>query len=257
MAGARGKGQVRVCWLAGLPLLHRPSEEDILPSNHSPNANAMTNSSNQTPRPVIVGVAGGSGSGKTTVVDRIVERLGPDRATCIQHDSYYLDRGDLPPASREKINFDHPDALETNLLVEHLQQLLNGHSVRVPIYDFSSHVRTTGTVRADPHGVILIEGILILVDARLRDLMDIKVFVDTDADLRVIRRMERDVSSRQRSLESVIRQYLETVRPMHLEYVEPSKRYADIVIPEGGYNEVAVDLLFTKIDAIANRKTTE
>lgn len=254
---AATRGQARDRWHAGLPLLHRRSQENILSNNHSPNANAMTSFSNQTPRPVIVGIAGGSGSGKTTVVDRIVERLGPDRVTCIQHDSYYLDRSDLPPTSRHQINFDHPDALETDLLIEHLEQLLDGHSVRVPIYDFSNHVRTAGTVQACPHSVILIEGILILVDARLRDLMDIKVFVDTDPDLRVIRRMERDVASRERSLESVIRQYLETVRPMHLEYVEPSKRYADIVIPEGGYNEVAVDLLFTKIDAIANRKMTE
>jgi uridine kinase len=201
-------------------------------------------------RPIIVGVAGGSGSGKTTIVDRIVERLGSDRATCIQHDSYYIDRGDLAPEDRAVINYDHPDALETDLLVRHLQDLSNGEAVDIPVYDFRNHVRTSATVKTESRGVILLEGILILVDKTLRDLMDIKVFVDTDADLRLIRRMERDIKARGRTLDAVVTQYMRTVRPMHLEFVEPSKRFADVIVPEGGYNEVAVDMLFTKIDSI-------
>ena len=210
----------------------------------------MKNSIQQDVRPVIIGVAGGSGSGKTTVVRRIIDALGPDEVTCIQHDSYYLDRGNLPPDARAKANYDHPDSLETPLLVNHLSRLLTGNSVSIPVYDFTYHLRTTETVQAEPHRVILVEGILILVDKALRDLMDIKVFVDTDSDLRVIRRMERDIATRQRTLDSVVRQYLQTVRPMHLEFVEPSKRYADIIIPEGGHNEVAVDMLITKINSI-------
>ena len=212
---------------------------------------------NMARHPVIVGVAGGSGSGKTTVVDRILERLGPNRATCIQHDSYYFDRGDLPLEDRATLNYDHPDALETSLLVSHLKQLQAGESAEIPVYDFAQHVRTGETVTAVPRGVILLEGILILVDSALRELMDIKVFVDTESDLRVIRRMERDMTTRQRTLGSVVSQYMNTVRPMHLEFVEPSKRYADIIIPEGGYNEVAVDMLFTKIDAIVNTPEPE
>jgi len=210
----------------------------------------MSVSANIRRRPIIIGVAGGSGSGKTTVVERIVERLGSDRVTCIQHDSYYLDRGDLAPLDRAAVNYDHPDALETSLLIEHLKALQSGVPVDVPVYDFRSHLRTASSVRAEPRKVIMLEGILILVDRALRDLMDIKVFVDTDADVRVIRRMERDIAKRERTLESVVRQYMQTVRPMHLDFVEPSKRYADIVIPEGGYNEVAVDVLFTKIESI-------
>jgi uridine kinase len=210
----------------------------------------MTRSAKLERRPIIIGVAGGSGSGKTTVVNRIVERLGSERATCIQHDSYYIDRGDLAPEDRAAVNYDHPDALETPLLIAHLTTLLKGAPVDVPVYDFRSHLRTDRTVRAEPRGVILLEGILILVDRALRDLMDIKVFVDTDADVRVIRRMERDIATRERTFDSVVSQYMRTVRPMHLDFVEPSKRYADIIIPEGGYNDVAVDMLFTKIDSI-------
>ena len=206
---------------------------------------------------MIIGVAGGSGSGKTTVVRRIVDRLSSDRATCIQHDSYYLDRRDLSPEARANVNYDHPDALETSLLIRHLHQLLAGAAVDVPVYDFANHLRTTATIRAEPRRVILLEGILILVDAGLRDLLDMKVFVDTDPDLRVIRRVKRDMARRQRTLESVVRQYLRTVRPMHLEFVEPSKRYADIIIPEGGHNAVAVDILFAKIDSIVKNREPE
>jgi uridine kinase len=199
---------------------------------------------------VIIGVAGGSGSGKTTVVRRILSRLGTERATCIQHDSYYLDRSALAREDRANVNYDHPDALETPLLVEHLKQLSAGAPVEIPVYDFANHVRTNETVRIEPRGVIFLEGILILADKAVRDLMDIKVFVDTDSDLRLIRRLERDIAARQRTLDSVVSQYVDPVRPMHLEFVEPSKRHADIIIPEGGFNEVAVDMLFTKIDSI-------
>jgi len=201
-------------------------------------------------RPVVVGVAGGSGSGKTTVVQEIIRSLGSDQVSCIQHDSYYHDRSDVPVDERVNINYDHPDALETPLLAEHLTQLLAGRTVEVPVYDFNHHTRRAETVPVRPRPAIIVEGILILADKQLRELMDIKVFVDADADLRIMRRIERDISERGRSLESIIRQYLQSVRPMHLEFVEPSKRYADIILPEGGYNRVAVDMLVTKIRSI-------
>jgi uridine kinase len=194
-------------------------------------------------------VAGGSGSGKTTVVRRIVDRLGSNRATCIQHDSYYRDRRDLSPRDRAELNYDHPDALDTPLLVKHLKQLLKEKPVEIPIYDFANHVRTSCTRMVLPRRVILLDGILILANEALRSLMDLKVFVDTDPDLRFIRRMERDIATRDRTLESVVSQYRQTVRPMHLEFVEPSKSYADLVIQEGGFNDAAVDTLFTTIES--------
>jgi len=202
-------------------------------------------------RPVIIGVAGGSGSGKTTVVREIVRELGPEQVTVVQHDSYYCDRSGVPWAARSAVNYDHPDALDTALFVEHVRALLSGRTVRVPVYDFSTHTRTVDTVEVTPRKAVILEGILVLADPGLRSLMDIKVFVDTDADLRMIRRLERDVRERGRSMESVVTQYLATVRPMHLEFVEPSKRYAHLIIPEGGQNSVAVDMLITKIRAIA------
>jgi uridine kinase len=201
-------------------------------------------------KPIIIGVAGGSASGKTTVVDKIVDSLGRDQVSIIQHDSYYFDRSELPPNERVGINYDHPNALETTLLVEHLAALLDGRPVNVPMYDFANHTRDTMTVAVQPRSVVIVEGILILADKTLRDLLDIKVFVDADSDLRVIRRIERDTSQRGRSLESVVLQYLDTVRPMHLEFVEPSKRFADVIIPEGGYNNVAVDMLIAKIKSV-------
>jgi uridine kinase len=201
-------------------------------------------------RPLIVGVAGGSGSGKTTVVDEIVRSLGNDQVNVIQHDSYYFDRSEVPPDERADINYDHPDALETSLLVEHLAELMVGRQASVPVYDFTNHTRKTATITVLPRRAVIVEGILILADRDLRELMDIKVFVDAGSDLRIIRRVERDISERGRSLDSVVHQYLKTVRPMHLEFVEPSKRYADIIIPEGGYNDVAVDMLITKIKSI-------
>ena len=201
-------------------------------------------------KPIIIGVAGGTGSGKTTVSEAILERVGRERITYIQHDSYYKDLGHLPLEERHKINFDHPDALETNLLVEHLERLQAGSPVEVPIYDFTTHTRRKETRRAEPRGVTLVEGILIFADKALRDLMDIRIFVDTDPDIRFIRRLRRDITERGRTLESVIRQYLATVRPMHLEFVEPSKRYADIIIPEGGFNVTAIDMVVARVQAM-------
>lgn len=201
-------------------------------------------------KPIIIGVAGGTGSGKTTVSEAILERVGRERITYIQHDSYYKDLSRLPLAERHKINFDHPEALETNLLVEHLKRLQAGSPVEVPIYDFTTHTRRRETRRVEPRGVTLVEGILIFADKALRELMDVKIFVDTDADIRFIRRLQRDITARGRTMESVIRQYLETVRPMHLEFVEPSKRYADIIIPEGGFNVTAIDMVVARVETM-------
>ncbi|HEU5210329.1 MAG TPA: uridine kinase [Longimicrobiales bacterium] len=203
-------------------------------------------------RPVILGVAGGSGSGKTTVVREIVSALGADQVAVIHHDSYYRDASHLPLEERTSTNYDHPDALETGLLVRHLEQLRRGEPVEVPVYDFTSHVRRAEKQHVAPARVVIVDGLMILWDAALRELMDIKVFVDTDADLRFIRRLLRDIRERGRTAESVIRQYTENVRPMHLEFVEPSKRYADVIIPEGGQNRVAVDMLITKVRSVVD-----
>lgn len=202
------------------------------------------------PPPVVIGVAGGSGSGKTTVVRAIVEALGPEGVTIVAHDAYYFDRGDVPPDRRLEINYDHPDALETTLLVEHLQSLRAGKPIEVPVYDFAEHTRRPETTTAWPRRVIILDGILILAERRLRDLMDIRVFVETDADIRFIRRLLRDTRKRGRSVEAVVQQYLDTVQPMHLEFVEPSRRHAHVIIPEGGRNRVAVDMLITKIRSV-------
>lgn len=201
-------------------------------------------------KPVIVGVAGGTGSGKTTVSHAILERVGRDRIAYIQHDSYYRDLSHLPLEERARVNFDHPDALENELLIQHLQQLIAGRPAEIPIYDFTTHTRRKETRTVLPHRVILLEGILIFADKTLREMMDVKIYVDTDADIRFIRRLERDIAERGRTMESVIRQYLETVRPMHLEFVEPSKRYADIIIPEGGFNTIAIDMVVARIEAL-------
>jgi uridine kinase len=198
-------------------------------------------------QPIIIGVAGGSGSGKTTVVREIVRGLGDDQVTLLHHDAYYRDNGHLSPVERAAINYDHPDALETDLLVRHLDALRSGRSVEIPVYDFTMHARLPRTITAPARKVVILDGLLILWDRQLRERMDIKVYVDTDADVRFIRRLERDLTERRRSADSVIRQYTETVRPMHLEFVEPSKRYADIIVPQGGLNSVAVDMLITKI----------
>lgn len=205
--------------------------------------------------PLIIGVAGGTGSGKTTVVRKITEALGSRDVVVIQHDSYYRDRSHLSPEERACINYDHPDALETNLFADHLELLLAGKPAEIPVYDFVTHTRRKETVQVEPASVIVVEGILILADKRLRSLMDIKVFVDTDDDERFIRRMERDVRERGRSYESVVEQYLSSVKPMHLEFVEPSKRHADIIIPEGGHNRVAIDLFVTKLASLLQQRS--
>lgn len=204
----------------------------------------------QRPDPLTIGIAGGSGSGKTTVAQAILGRVGPDRISFLQHDSYYKDLSGLPPTQRADLNFDHPNSLDTDLLIEHVLSLRQGRPVQVPIYDFSTHSRTNQTFAVAAHRVILVEGILIFVEAALRGLFDVKIFVDTDADLRFIRRLERDISERGRTTESVIRQYQTTVRPMHLEFVEPSKRYADVIIPEGGFNAAALDMLVARIQTL-------
>jgi len=201
-------------------------------------------------QPVIIGVAGGSGSGKTTVVREIIRNIGRKQVTVIHHDSYYRDVSELSLEERARINYDHPNSLETPLLVAHLNMLRAGETVEVPVYDFAQHNRSGATEPAEPRKVIIVDGLLILWDAELRRMMDIKVFVDTDADLRFIRRLKRDIQERGRSAESVIDQYTATVRPMHLEFVEPSKRYADVIIPDGGYNLVGVDMLLTKIKSV-------
>jgi uridine kinase len=197
--------------------------------------------------PLVIGVAGGSGSGKTTVVRRIVDALDASGVTVLEHDRYYRDRNDLRLEERAALNYDHPDSLETDLLVNHINELRAGRAVQVPVYDFTRHARVPSTETVAPTRALIVEGILIYTDAGLRALMDIKVFVDTDDDTRFIRRLQRDTSERGRTMQSVIDQYLSTVKPMHLEFVEPSKRYADIIVPQGGYNAVAIDMLLTLI----------
>jgi uridine kinase len=203
--------------------------------------------------PLIIGLAGGSGSGKTTIARSIVDAIGPDDVVLIQHDAYYRDQTAIPLEERAKANYDHPDSLETGLLVEHLEALLKGETVERPVYDFTVHNRSADTVTVAPMPVVLVEGILVLYEPELRELMDLKVYVDTDADLRIVRRLERDIKERQRDFDSVRDQYLGTVRPMHLQFVEPSKRYADIVIPEG-YNLGAVGTVVSMIrEVLRNR----
>ena len=200
---------------------------------------------------VVIGVAGGSGSGKTTVVRRIVESLGTDDVTVLEHDRYYRDRNDLRLEERAALNYDHPDALETDLMVRHVTELRAGRTIEAPVYDFARHARQASTEVLAPRRAVILEGILIFTDAALRNLMDIKVFVDADDDTRFIRRLQRDISERGRTVASVIDQYLGTVKPMHLDFVEPSKRYADVIIPLGGHNAVAIDMLLTLIRSLA------
>ena len=203
--------------------------------------------------PIIIGVAGGSGSGKTTVVRRIVESIGDEQVTVLEHDRYYRDRDDLRLEERAALNYDHPDSLETDLLVRHVEALRSGRTVDVPMYDFSRYARKRTTQTAAPRRAVIVEGILIFTDAPLRSLMDVKVFVDTDDDIRFIRRLQRDTAERGRTVQSVIDQYLSTVKPMHLDFVEPSKRYADVIIPQGGHNAVAIDMLLTLIRSLTAR----
>ena len=210
-----------------------------------------------TPAPrIVIGLAGGTGSGKTTVANVILERVGAERIAYLPHDAYYRSLADLPPAQRDAINWDHPNALDTDLMIEQVTALKAGHPIELPVYDFMTYARTADTVRVQPQAIILVEGILIFADARLRRLFDMKIFVDTDADLRFIRRLRRDIAERGRTAESVIRQYLATVRPMHLEFVEPSKRYADIIVPEGGRNEVAMEMIVARIQSLLAKDLT-
>lgn len=208
-------------------------------------------------RPLILGIAGGSGAGKTTVVSEIVNRMDADDISIIQHDSYYLDRSHMTAEERRNVNYDHPDSLDTQLLTRHLAALRDGQAVEAPIYDFTTHTRTSRTVLVEPRSVIIVEGILILVDEVLRRSLDMKVFVDTDPDLRLMRRMTRDVAERGRSLLSVVEQYVNTVRPMHLEFVEPSKRYADTIISGGGPVDDAVALLVSRLYSALHSQETD
>jgi uridine kinase len=197
-------------------------------------------------KPLIIGVAGGTASGKTTIANAIIESINHPQMVVIQHDAYYRDASHLPFAERAKINFDHPDSLETDLMVHHLRELIAGRPIEMPVYDFATHMRLKKGILKKPAKVIILEGILIFCEQALRELMDVKIFVDTDSDLRFIRRVKRDIQERQRSLESVIGQYLGSVRPMHIAFVEPSRKYADIIIPEG-HNPVSTALVVTLI----------
>jgi uridine kinase len=205
-------------------------------------------------RPIIIGVAGGTGSGKTTVAETILKRVGEEHIAFIPHDAYYRDLSHMPPDQRALVNFDHPDALETDLLVEHLQVWRQGHPIDVPIYDFKTHSRKKQTRRVELQRVALVEGILVFAEPKLREMFDVKLYVDADADIRFIRRLKRDIEERGRTVESVVEQYLTTVRPMHLEFVEPSKRYADVIIPEGGHNQVAMDMVVTRIERLLSQE---
>ncbi|HEX8142585.1 MAG TPA: uridine kinase [Pyrinomonadaceae bacterium] len=196
---------------------------------------------------MIIGICGGTGSGKTTVANRILESVNAGDVAFIQQDSYYRNLKDLPLDYRQAVNFDHPDALDNDLLVHHIRKLKAGGHVELPLYDFKTHTRLNETVLIEPKPIVIVEGILIFVDARLLEQMDIKVFVDTPDDIRFIRRLKRDIAERGRTIDSVIEQYLATVRPMHMQFVEPSKRYADVIIPEGGHNLVSIDLISGKI----------
>ena len=198
-------------------------------------------------KPFIIGIAGGSGSGKSTVAHKVAEGLGTSSVAFIDMDAYYKNFTELPIEERRKLNWDHPDAFDFDLLCAHLSHLAEGKPIDKPVYDFVSHLRSATTRRIEPPEVVVIDGILLLVDERVRDLCDVKVFVDADADIRLIRRIKRDIKSRGRPLEEVLDQYLSTVQPMHLQFVEPSKRYADIIVPRGGHNAVAVEMLVAKI----------
>lgn len=201
-------------------------------------------------RPVVIGIAGGSGSGKSTVLRRIIERFGPEHIAMLDHDAYYRDLSHLPHEVRATYNFDHPATLETELLRAHLDALLSGQPIDKPVYNFVTHSRTDETIRVSPRPVVIVEGILVLAEPSLVELMDIKLFVDADDDVRLIRRIRRDIDERGRSIHSVLDQYEQTVRPMHLEFVEPSKRLADVILPRGGHNRVAIEMVIARIETL-------
>ncbi|MFN2151729.1 MAG: uridine kinase [Anaerolineales bacterium] len=196
---------------------------------------------------IVIGIAGGSGSGKTTVAQEIMARVGAEHIAFLPHDAYYKDFANLSFSQRAAINFDHPDSLETSLLIEHIQQLKAGNPIHLPIYDFKTHSRTAKTILVEPQPVILVDGILIFAEPKLREMFDVKIYVDTADDLRFIRRLQRDITERGRTVDSVIAQYQRTVRPMHMDFVEPSKRYADVIIPEGGFNIVAMEMVVARV----------
>jgi uridine kinase len=206
-------------------------------------------------KPVVMGVAGGTASGKTTVAKRILEAVGAPQIAYLNHDAYYHDMSHLSLAERAKLNFDHPNSLETRLMVKHIKKLLKGLPINVPVYDFTNHCRTEETIRVEPAPIILVDGILIFTRRKLRELMDVKVYVDTDADIRFIRRLKRDIKERGRTLESVVDQYMSTVRPMHLKFVEPSKSHADVIIPHGGHNKVAMDMVISSFKELLRPST--
>jgi len=202
-------------------------------------------------KPILIGITGGTGSGKSTVVKSIIENIPPSDIAMIEQDAYYKDQSDLPMEERIKANYDHPFAFDNDLLIKHLNLLMCGQSIEKPVYDFENHTRFQDrTITVHPRSIIILEGIMVLENEKLRDLPDIKIFVDTDADIRILRRIQRDIHERGRTVDSVINQYISTVRPAHLQFIEPNKRYADIIIPEGGQNAVAIDLVVSKIKSI-------
>ena len=202
----------------------------------------------------MIGIAGGTGSGKTTIADVVLRRIGADHIAFLPHDAYYRDLNDLPLAQRDSVNFDHPDSLDTDLMIDHIEQLKAWKTVKVPIYDFTRHERTSETSTVEPHPVILVEGILVFAEPKLREIFDVKIYVDTPPDVRFIRRLQRDIQERGRSMDSVINQYEMTVRPMHEEFVEISKRFADVIIPEGGMNTVAMDMVVARVSALLDNR---
>ena len=204
-------------------------------------------------RPIFIGITGGTGSGKSTIAKEIYRQFGEDCIAMIEQDSYYKDQSHLSMEDRVKTNYDHPNAFDNNLLVSHLESLLNGHSIQKPSYDFSIHNRIEDTTKVEPKEIVIVEGILILEDPRIRELLDIKIYVDTDADVRIIRRMVRDINERGRTIESVINQYLNVVKPMHNQFTEPTKKFADLIIPEGGHNKVAIDIIVAKIKGVLGK----
>lgn len=204
-------------------------------------------------RPIFIGITGGTGSGKSTIAKEIYRQFGEECIAMIEQDSYYKDQSHLSMEDRVKTNYDHPNAFDNNLLVSHLESLLNGHSIQKPSYDFSIHNRIEDTTKVEPKEIVIVEGILILEDPRIRELLDIKIYVDTDADVRIIRRMVRDINERGRTMESVINQYLNVVKPMHNQFTEPTKKFADIIIPEGGHNKVAIDIIVAKIKEVLGK----
>jgi len=203
------------------------------------------------PRPFLIGVAGGTCSGKTTVTERLVELVGPEQLSLIKQDAYYIDRTEQPFEERVRANYDHPDSFDWALTFQQLSALLDGQAVDVPVYDYANHNRSRDVVRVSPTRIVVFEGILALYDERLRDLFDLRIFVDTDADVRLIRRLERDVRDRGRTPESIMKQYMTTVRPSHMQFIEPTKRHADVIVPEGGHNERAIDVLVARIKSLA------